>query len=85
MKATIDALKIFDKIEDKGVCKIQFFKNTKIIAELKDKPTRIDLASEVQVDDEKKIDLSHTIPKLFINNNEVYFDKVVLEVDYEKE
>ena len=83
-KATIDALKVFGKLEDIGVCKIQFFKDNKIIAELEDKPTRIDLADDVWLDDKTKIEFYYTIPKLVINGNEINYDKITFEVDYRK-
>lgn len=81
-KATIDALKMFGELEDKGVCKIQFFKNNKIIAELEDKPTRIDLADDVWVDDKTKIEFHYTIPTLIINGKHIDYDKMIFEVDY---
>lgn len=84
-KATIDALKIFGELEDKGVCKIQFFKDNKIIAELEDKPTRINLADDVWLDDKTKIEFYHTIPKLVIDGNNIYYDRMTFEVDYRKE
>ena len=84
-KATIDALKIFGELEDKGVCKIQFFKDNKIIAELEDKPTRIDLADDVWLDDKTKIEFCHTIPKLVVDGNNIYYDRMTFEVDYRKE
>ncbi len=84
-KATIDALKVFGKLEDIGVCKIQFFKDNRIIAELDDKPTRIDLADDVWLDDKTKIEFYHTIPKLVIDGDYIDYDKMIFEVDYEKE
>lgn len=84
-KATIDALKVFGKLEDKGVCKIQFIKDNKIIAELEDKPTRIDLADNVWLDDKIEIEFYHTIPKLVINGNHIDYDRMIFEVDYRKE
>ncbi len=84
-KATIDSLKIFGKLKDKGICKIQFFKDNKIIAELEDKPTRIDLADNVWLDDKTEIEFYHTIPKLVIDGNKINYDRMTFKVDYRKE